>query len=115
MTELVRDSPPDATGSAPDPASPPGTLRDRAVKQAARELLLAQASDWSFILRTGTSPEYAADRVKAHLVRFTRLYDQIRSSTIDETWLASIESADNIFPDVDYRYWGSGVGCLEKS
>ncbi|HWV98238.1 MAG TPA: 1,4-alpha-glucan branching protein domain-containing protein [Candidatus Acidoferrum sp.] len=105
MTELVCDSPPDATGSAPGAASPPGTLRARALKQAARELLLAQASDWSFILRTGTSPEYAADRVKGHLVRFTRLYDQIRSSTVDEPWLASLEAADNLFPDVDYRYW----------
>ncbi|MDB6030659.1 MAG: hypothetical protein JWM16_997 [Verrucomicrobiales bacterium] len=34
-------------------------ITQRALKQAARELLLAQASDWPFILRTGTSPDYA--------------------------------------------------------
>ncbi len=37
----------------------PPALTARALKQAARELLLAQSSDWPFILRTGTSPEYA--------------------------------------------------------
>lgn len=100
MTELARNH-------APRFQAPTfyDLLRDRALRQAARELLLAQASDWSFILRTGTSPEYAANRVKSHLQRFTRLYEQLRSSSIDEPWLASIESADNLFPEVNYRYW----------
>jgi 1,4-alpha-glucan branching enzyme len=80
-------------------------LRERALKQAARELLLAQASDWPFIMRTGTSPEYAKRRVKDHLLRFIALHDQLTTTTIDPAWLAAIEQTDNIFPDVDYRYW----------
>ena len=32
---------------------------DRAMKQAARELLLAQSSDWAFIMKTGTMVPYA--------------------------------------------------------
>ena len=47
-------------------------LQERALKQAGRELLLAQSSDWPFILRTGTSPDYARKRVKDHLLRFMR-------------------------------------------
>ena len=31
----------------------------RALNQAARELLLAQSSDWAFIMKTGTMVEYA--------------------------------------------------------
>jgi 1,4-alpha-glucan branching enzyme len=54
----------------------PTPLAKRAQEQAGRELLLAQASDWPFILRTGTSPEYAAERIKEHLLRFNALYDQ---------------------------------------
>ena len=54
MTELVRKFP------------KPGGLTGRALRQAGRELLLAQASDWPFILRTGTSPEYARRRVTDH-------------------------------------------------
>jgi 1,4-alpha-glucan branching enzyme len=77
----------------------------RALKQAGRELLLAQSSDWPFILRTGTSPDYARKRVKDHLLRFIALHEQLTTTSIDEPWLARIESLDNLFPDLDYRYW----------
>ncbi|MDB6040763.1 MAG: glycosyl hydrolase, family 57 [Verrucomicrobiales bacterium] len=80
-------------------------LTKRALKQAAREILLAQASDWPFILRTGTSPEYACKRVKDHLLRFIALHEQLSSTQVDERWLSQIETIDNIFPDIDYRYW----------
>ncbi|HEY6170167.1 MAG TPA: 1,4-alpha-glucan branching protein domain-containing protein [Verrucomicrobiae bacterium] len=93
MTELARKF------------SNPDALTVRALKQAARELLLAQASDWPFILRTGTSPEYARKRVKDHLLRFIALHGQLTTTKVDEAWLKQIEWTDNIFPDVDYRYW----------
>jgi 1,4-alpha-glucan branching enzyme len=80
-------------------------LRKRALQQAGRELLLAQASDWPFIMRTGTSPEYAKGRVKDHLLRFIALHDQLVSTSIDEHWLTALEQTDNIFPEIDYRYW----------
>ena len=83
----------------------PAGLTDRALKQAARELLLAQSSDWAFIMRTGTTVQYAVKRTKDHLLRFNRLYDQIQAGQIDETWLSSVEWRDNIFPDVNYHYY----------
>jgi len=83
----------------------PGELQTRALRQAGRELLLAQSSDWPFILRTGTSPDYARQRVKTHLLRFISLHEQLASTKIDEPWLKRVESLDNIFPDIDYRYW----------
>ena len=82
-----------------------GPLAQRALKQAARELLLAQASDWPFILRTGTSPDYARRRVKDHLLRFVALHEQLTTTRVDEKWLGRVEWLDNIFPDVNYRYW----------
>jgi 1,4-alpha-glucan branching enzyme len=83
----------------------PDALQERMLKQAARELLLAQASDWPFILRTGTSPDYARKRVKEHLLRFTRIYEQLTAAQLDEEWLKQVEWRDNIFPEVNYRYW----------
>lgn len=80
-------------------------LRERALNQAARELLLAQSSDWAFIMKSGTTVEYAQKRTKEHLSRFTKLYDDIRNETIDPTWLADAESKDNIFPDIDYHVY----------
>jgi 1,4-alpha-glucan branching enzyme len=106
MTELARRFPCGAGVSpAGDEASSPRSLQERMLQQAARELLLAQASDWPFILRTGTSPDYARKRVKEHLLRFTRLYEQLTAAQLDPEWLKQVEWRDNIFPDVDYRYW----------
>jgi 1,4-alpha-glucan branching enzyme len=83
----------------------PNPLQHRALRQAGRELLLAQSSDWPFILRTGTSPEYARKRVKDHLLRFIALHDQLTSTSIDAKWLGEIEQVDNLFPEINYRYW----------
>jgi 1,4-alpha-glucan branching enzyme len=80
-------------------------LKIRALRQMARELLLAQSSDWPFILRAGTSQDYARRRVKDHLLRFIALHDQLTSTSIDEQWLQEIESRDNIFPEADWNYW----------
>lgn len=76
----------------------------RALQQAARELLLAQASDWPFILRTGTSPEYARKRVTDHLLRFNALYEQLTAARLDEAWLSQIEAIDNIFPGIEVSF-----------
>jgi 1,4-alpha-glucan branching enzyme len=75
------------------------------LKQAARELLLAQSSDWPFILRTGTSPGYARKRVKDHLLRFIALFEQLTGAGVDEKWLRELEARDNIFDGVEWRYW----------
>jgi len=85
------------------PDAPP--LLRRALNQAARELLLAQASDWAFIIKTGTMVEYAVRRTKEHLLRFTRLYDQLKGGGVDEKWLANVEARDNLFPEIDYRVY----------
>ena len=42
---------------------------------AERELALAQASDWAFIMATGTSPDYAALRTTQHLLQLRRLLE----------------------------------------
>jgi 1,4-alpha-glucan branching enzyme len=82
-----------------------GGLLRRALNQAGRELLLAQSSDWAFIMRTGTMVEYAVRRTRTHLRRFNRLCDDIRCGRLDEPWLSRVEYLDNIFPDLDYRVW----------
>ena len=91
MTELAKEFP-DAGG-----------LLNRALNQALRELLLAQSSDWAFIMGTGTHTTYAVQRTKEHLLRFLRLYEEIKSNSIDENRLSDIEYKDNIFPNIDYR------------
>ena len=78
---------------------------DRVLKQLARELLLAQSSDWAFLMNTGTAPEYATKRTTDHLSRFNRLYDQLATNRIDEEFLRECESRDNLFRNVNWRYY----------
>ncbi len=91
MTELVKDHP-DSNG-----------VYKRALNQALRELLLAQSSDWAFIMGTGTHVGYAVKRTKDHLLRFNRLYEEIKSNSLDEEWISEIEGKDNLFPEIDYK------------
>jgi 1,4-alpha-glucan branching enzyme len=83
-----------------------GDLR-RALNQEARELLLAQSSDWPFIMKTGTMVEYAKRRFETHISNFTRLYEEIRYNRIDVGWLGWLEQQDNLFPEIDYQVYQS--------
>ncbi|NVJ19292.1 glycoside hydrolase family 57 protein [Myxococcus sp. AM010] len=82
-----------------------GELQRRALNQAARELLLAQSSDWAFIMKTGTMVEYAQRRTREHLLRFQRLHEQLRGGRLDEGWLSHVEGRDNLYPELDYRLY----------
>ena len=77
-------------------------LRKKALNQCARELLLAQSSDWLFIITNGTMVDYAKKRIKDHIGRFTKLYNQIKNDNIDKDFLSDIMKKDPIFPDIDY-------------
>lgn len=85
----------------------PSRVEERVLKQLARELLLAQASDWPFLINAGTAKEYASTRVHEHLLRFNTLADAFTRGDIDEQLLTSCENRDNLFPDVNWRYYGA--------
>ncbi len=78
-------------------------IQKRALNQAFRSVLLAQASDWPFILKSGTTTEYANKKIKDYLARFNYLHESIRSNKIDERYLLALETMDNVFPEIDFR------------
>ena len=82
-------------------------LVERVLTQMARELLLAQSSDWAFLMKTGTAKEYATKRTKDHVLRFTRLYEQLTAAdgAVDEAFLKFCEERDNLFAKLDWRYY----------
>lgn len=82
-------------------------LTARSLNQAARELLLAESSDWAFMMKCGTSVDYAVKRTREHLINFLRLDHSVRTGTIDETWLAKLEDLHSIFPMMDYRVYAA--------
>jgi len=94
MVDLARRNP-----------NPTETVR-RALNQAARELLLAQSSDWAFILKTGTATDYVWQRFHNHAGRFAAIDDALNNGEeLNPRWLAQVEAADNVFPTIDYRVY----------
>jgi 1,4-alpha-glucan branching enzyme len=84
---------------------PADELERRALNQAAREVLLAQSSDWAFIMRTGTMVPYAVRRTRSHLMRFDKLRTDILNGKVDSGWLEKVEAIDNIFPEINYQVY----------
>jgi len=91
MTELAERFP-DDTG-----------LKERALNQAAREILLAQSSDWPSLLFRQDSTEYARNQAENALRNFTTIYEALGSNYISTEWLTTLERRHNIFPNINYR------------
>ncbi|MFT7620631.1 MAG: 1,4-alpha-glucan branching enzyme [Planctomycetota bacterium] len=86
---------------------PKDSLAARILRQMGRELLLAQSSDWSFILTMETSTWYAEKRFRDHVHRFFALEDLLDESAPNTDLLDTWEKQDAIFPNLDYRLFAS--------
>jgi len=82
------------------------------VVQAARELLLAESSDWQFLISTFSARDYAEVRFKDHVDRFDRLAeiaDRVHTGsvlTVDEAaFLKECQLKDAPFQDLDLSLW----------
>ncbi|WP_312114086.1 1,4-alpha-glucan branching protein domain-containing protein [Brevibacillus reuszeri] len=80
-------------------------VKTRCLRQAARELMLAQSSDWAFILDGQTVVEYAVRRIHDHLARFRELLVMFEQEQPDEQRLGEMEGAYRLFPDLDVTYY----------
>ena len=58
-------------------------------------------------MRTGTTVPYAERRTNAHILQFTRLYQELLGDNVSERFLSDLEAKDNLFPDVDYRLYAT--------
>ncbi|MCL2093143.1 MAG: DUF1957 domain-containing protein [Treponema sp.] len=79
-------------------------LKERALNQAAREILLVLASDWPKLLyEQQEHAEYARSRIEGSLRNFTTIYEALGSNYISTEWLTQLERRHNIFPQINYR------------
>jgi 1,4-alpha-glucan branching enzyme len=77
----------------------------RLLRQAARTLLLAQSSDWTFHFGRGGGSDYAAARLVSFLARFRYLTETVRLGGADERKLRALEAMDNLFPALDLDHF----------
>ena len=71
--------------------------------KAARELLIAQASDWQFIISTGEVADYATRRFNVHCDDLERLLMTLKKGGNLESGLALAEELrlrDDVFPNI---------------
>jgi 1,4-alpha-glucan branching enzyme len=80
------------------------------LNQLARELMLMQSSDWQFLVTTGQAREYAIQRFSQHVERFDKLASSLDAAMPDVTYAKELYNLDNIFPDIDYRWYLPGEG-----
>jgi len=91
--------------SAANDYKAPSEIERRILNQMARELLLAQSSDWAFIMKTGTFVSYAVNRTVEHVSRFHSMHDQLRRGSVDAEMLVEAEQKYNLFRNIDYRVY----------
>ncbi|MGM0623523.1 MAG: glycoside hydrolase family 57 protein [Campylobacterota bacterium] len=77
----------------------------RVLNQMLRELLLAQSSDWAFLITTETASDYSIARTKEHISNFNRLYSMIEDSNVDIDVLEKMEYKNSIFNFIDYKIY----------
>ncbi|MCZ7544065.1 MAG: DUF1957 domain-containing protein [Anaerolineae bacterium] len=75
--------------------------------QAARELLLGQASDWPFLVTTGQAREYAIQRYEQHMDRFNELADSVEAGQPNRALAEAYWELDKVFPNIDYRWFAA--------
>ena len=79
------------------------SLKARFLNQAAREVLLAMASDWPYIMYDKTSVNYAEKRLRNHLGSFNVVYSNMCKNAVNTEWLIKAEKRNAIFPEIDYN------------
>ncbi len=87
----------------------PDELTRRALNQIARELLLAQSSDWAFQIYQGTTVEYSSRRFRSHIHRFSLLAEQIESGVTVSYTLLKLQTSVYIFQEIDYRIYKTTI------
>lgn len=84
--------------------------QERVLNQAARELLLAQTSDWPAMLSAGLADDERTPRWRTYLARFAQLATIARHDRLshgDRFLLEQLEELDGPFPNLNYRVFGA--------
>jgi len=71
-----------------------------ALQQCARELMLAAASDWQFMISTGSYADYAQKRFEEHTTAAATILDMIEKKITNSTYINARFTQYPIFEDI---------------
>lgn len=84
-------------------------LKERCLNLAAKQLLLAQSSDWPRMLYAGINADYAETLFKSAILGFSTVYDSLGSNCVSTEWLTRTEKYLPLFPWINYRIFGKKI------
>ena len=76
--------------------------RQRCMQLMTKELLLAQSSDWAFLMNNEPSREYAEKRTNDHFKNFDRIW-ALTAKSSDEGEFDEIEPLNPIYSDLPWN------------
>jgi 1,4-alpha-glucan branching enzyme len=92
------------------------------LEQAARELLLAESSDWQFLISTWAARDYAEARFPDHIRRFERLADLAEKvsnggslSEEEKGFITECRNKDSPFGQINLEWWAKLKEPLAKA
>jgi len=88
-------------------------LMERALNQALRELLIAQASDWPFMMKMGSASQFAEAKFRQHISNFFMLSGDIHLGKLREVLVESLENKTCIFRNIDFRTYAAKRAVLQ--
>jgi 1,4-alpha-glucan branching enzyme len=90
----------------------PAPEAERVLRQAGRELLLMESSDWQFLISTWAARDYAEHRLAGHAAAFESIADIAQRcldngglTDADRNRLEDAETIDDIFPHLELSWW----------
>ncbi|MGC9001697.1 MAG: 1,4-alpha-glucan branching protein domain-containing protein [Dictyoglomus sp.] len=80
--------------------------KEKVIRQACREKLLLESSDWPFLITTGQAKEYGYKRFEEHYSNYKTLlnYFDLKEVSVKEfEYLKKLENKDSLFSFIDYN------------
>lgn len=91
----------------------PTAEQRRLLEQMGREALLAQSSDWAFILSRETAAWYAKKRFCDHVDRFLACERALAGAPLEGVLAHRMLAEDCLFPGLDHRLFAGGPATRE--
>jgi 1,4-alpha-glucan branching enzyme len=90
-------------------------LKARMLNVAAKEVLLAQASDWPKMLHAWRAPDYAKERFRESILAFTTVFDSLGTNKMSTAWLTDMEKKHPLFPWLNFPVFSTKHGIVAHS
>ncbi|MGL4986844.1 MAG: 1,4-alpha-glucan branching protein domain-containing protein [Treponemataceae bacterium] len=85
------------------------SIKEKALNSAAKQLLLAQSSDWPKMIKDDFYTLFAKEQFLEHINSFIDIYNSLGSNTLNAEKIIHQSGATHIFPWINYRIFSPKI------